>query len=172
MDIQVVRADITTVVVDAIVNAANPSLLGGGGVDGAIHRAGGPAVLEACRELRSTSLPDGLPRGQAVATTAGRLPSRWVIHTAGPVFSRMQDRSQVLADCYRNCLAVADELGAASVAFPTISAGVYGWPTADATRIAVNTLAETPTQVDTAILVAFGDEAYEGYLRALAERRG
>ncbi|SPF69486.1 Macro_Appr_pase_like [Propionibacterium ruminifibrarum] len=172
MDIQVVRADITTVAADAIVNAANPSLLGGGGVDGAIHRAGGPAVLEACRELRATSLPDGLPRGQAVATTAGRLPARWVIHTAGPVFSRTQDRAQVLADCYRNCLAVADELGAASVAFPTISAGVYGWPTADATRIAVDTLAETPTRVGTAILVAFGDEAYEGYLRALAERRG
>ncbi|RLP06206.1 O-acetyl-ADP-ribose deacetylase [Propionibacterium australiense] len=172
MDIRIVRADITTVAADAIVNAANPSLLGGGGVDGAIHRAGGPAVLEACRELRATSLPEGLPRGQAVATTAGRLPARWVIHTAGPVFSRTQDRSQVLADCYRNCLAVADGLGADSIAFPTISAGVYGWPVADATRIAVDTLTATPTRVRTALLVAFGDEAYEGYARALAAVQG
>ena len=168
MDIRVVRGDITTIEANAIVNAANPSLLGGGGVDGAIHRAGGPEVLEACRALRATSLPDGLPRGQAAATTAGRLPARWVIHTAGPVFSRAQDRSGTLADCYRNCLAVADELGAGSVAFPTISAGVYGWPVQDATAIAVDTLATTPTRVRTAILVAFNDASYRGYARAVA----
>lgn len=165
---RVVRADITTITADAIVNAANPSPLGGGGVDGAIHRAGGPAVLEACRRLRQTSLPDGLPRGQAVATTAGRLPARWVIHTAGPVFSRTEDRSATLAACYRNALAVADELGASSVAFPTISAGVYGWPVPDATRIAVETLAATPTSVTEMILVAYGPAALAGYEQALA----
>lgn len=171
MDIRIVRADITTVAADAIVNAANPSLLGGGGVDGAIHRAGGPAVLEACRALRATSLPDGLARGRAVATTAGRLPARWVIHTVGPVFSRTEDRSGILADCYRAALAVADELGARSVAFPLISAGVYGWPPDDAARIAVRTLAATPTEVDEAILVAYGRRAQEDCTRALAELR-
>ncbi|MCU1557363.1 MAG: ymdB [Microbacteriaceae bacterium] len=132
--------DITTERVDAIVNAANHSLLGGGGVDGAIHRAGGPEILAACKELRATILPDGLPTGQAVATTAGRLPARWVIHTVGPVWAESIDHSDQLASAYRESMRVGAELGATSIAFPAVSAGVYGWPIADAARIAVSTV--------------------------------
>ena len=139
-DIEAVRGDITTQHVDAIVNAANSSLLGGGGVDGAIHRAGGPAILDACRELRRTTLMNGLPTGAAVATTAGRLPATHVIHTVGPVWSAREDRSHHLASAYRESLRVAEELGAASIAFPAVSAGVYGWPMQDAARIAVETV--------------------------------
>src|SRR3954462_4737054 len=116
--IELVVGDITEQEVDAIVNAANPSLLGGGGVDGAIHRAGGPAILEECRRLRSTTLPDGLPTGDAVATTAGNLPARWVIHTVGPVWAKTIDHTDQLESCYRRSLAVADELGARRVTFP------------------------------------------------------
>jgi O-acetyl-ADP-ribose deacetylase (regulator of RNase III) len=131
------RGDITRVDVDVIVNAANPGLLGGGGVDGAIHRAGGPAILAECRTLKQR-LPEGrLPRGRAVATTAGRLPARWVVHTAGPIWSASEDRSDVLRSCYAESLRVADGLGARTVAFPAISAGIYGWPMDDAARQAV-----------------------------------
>jgi O-acetyl-ADP-ribose deacetylase (regulator of RNase III) len=140
------RGDITEVRADAIVNAANSSLLGGGGVDGAIHRRGGPEILRACEELRATTLPDGLPPGRAVATTAGRLPATWVIHTVGPVYSKREDRSETLASCYRESLRVADELGAHTVAFPAISTGVYGWPKDDAARIALRTV--TSAHVD------------------------
>jgi O-acetyl-ADP-ribose deacetylase (regulator of RNase III) len=140
MRVTVVEGDITAQAVDAIVNAANSSLLGGGGVDGAIHRAGGPRILEECRALRSTTLRDGLPVGRAVATTAGELPARWVIHTVGPVHSRSEDRSDQLASCYRESMRVAGQLGARSIAFPAVSAGVYGWPLDDATRIAVETV--------------------------------
>ena len=137
MDLRVVRGDITTVDVDVIVNAANPGLLGGGGVDGAIHAAGGAEILRECQQIVA-GLPDRrLPRGQAVATTAGRLPARWVVHTPGPIWSATQDRSAVLRSCYTECLHVADGLGAHSVAFPAISAGVYGWPIDDAARQAV-----------------------------------
>ncbi|UED88130.1 O-acetyl-ADP-ribose deacetylase [Streptomyces profundus] len=132
-----VRGDITRQRVDAVVNAANSSLLGGGGVDGAIHRAGGPEILAACRELRAGHLGGGLPTGQAVATTAGRLPARWVIHTVGPVHSAADDRSALLTSCYRESLRVAEELGAATVALPAISTGVYRWPVEDAARIAL-----------------------------------
>jgi O-acetyl-ADP-ribose deacetylase (regulator of RNase III) len=142
--VSLLRTDITTVEADAVVNAANSSLLGGGGVDGAIHRRGGPEILAECRELRRTLLPGGLPAGEAVATTAGRLPARWVIHTVGPVYSASNDRSAVLASAYRRSLEVATELGAASVVFPAISAGVYGWPAASAARIAVDTVRESP----------------------------
>jgi O-acetyl-ADP-ribose deacetylase (regulator of RNase III) len=155
-----VVGDITQQQVDAVVNAANSSLLGGGGVDGAIHSRGGPEILAACRELRATRYPDGLPPGEAVATTAGRLPARWVIHTVGPVYSRREDRSEVLADCYRSCLRVADELGAASVAFPAISTGAYGWPADDAARIAVRTVAATPTSVTEVRFVLFSAAAH------------
>src|SRR6476660_5730767 len=116
-----VEGDITTQHVDAIVNAANSSLLGGGGVDGAIHRRGGPEILEACRALRASHYGKGLPTGRAVATTAGRLHPEWVIHTVGPVWSATEDRSDLLASCYRESLRVADELGARTVAFPAIS---------------------------------------------------
>jgi O-acetyl-ADP-ribose deacetylase (regulator of RNase III) len=159
--------DITRFPADAIVNAANSSLLGGGGVDGAIHRVGGPAILAACRELRETSLPDGLPAGQAVATTAGDLPARWVIHTVGPVYTTREDRSATLASCYRESLRVADELGAATISFPAVSAGVYGWPLADAARIAMQTVRETDTSVRSATFVLFGPDAYAAFERAL-----
>ncbi|WP_448626721.1 O-acetyl-ADP-ribose deacetylase [Geodermatophilus sp. URMC 64] len=137
MELRAVPGDLTEADVDVVVNAANPGLLGGGGVDGAIHAAGGPAILAECRALKER-LPGGrLPRGEAVATTAGRLPARWVVHTAGPIWSATQDRSAVLRSCYTSSLRVADGLGARTVAFPAISAGVYGWPLDDAARQAV-----------------------------------
>src|SRR3954470_7643331 len=137
MELRAVLGDITEADVDVVVNAANPGLLGGGGVDGVIHAAGGPSILAECRALKER-LPGGrLPRGEAVATTAGRLPARWVVHTAGPIWSASEDRSAVLRACYANSLRVADGLGARTVAFPAISAGVYGWPLDDAARQAV-----------------------------------
>jgi O-acetyl-ADP-ribose deacetylase (regulator of RNase III) len=169
MDILAVEGDITEQDVDAVVNAANSSLLGGGGVDGAIHSRGGPEILDACRGLRATSLPDGLPAGQAVATTAGRLPARWVIHTVGPVYSRTEDRSAVLASAYRESLRVAEELGARSVAFPAVSAGAYGWPLDDAARIAVSTVrAHDPVAVTEVRFVLFGRRTYDAFRAALA----
>src|SRR3954470_20690437 len=164
--IEAVGGDITTQEVDAIVNAANSTLLGGGGVDGAIHRAGGPEILAECRELRATTLPDGLPTGQAVATTAGKLPARHVIHTVGPVYAKREDRSGLLASAYRESLRVADEVGARTVAFPAVSAGVYGWPMDDAARIAVTTVRETESSVSEARFVLFSDEAYDAFARA------
>src|SRR5487761_1698059 len=163
MEITLVQGDITTQRVDAIVNAANSSLLGGGGVDGAIHRRGGPGILAQCRELRA---------GQAVPTTAGRLPARWVIHTVGPVYSRSQDRSRLLASCYSQSLRVADELGARTVAFPAVSAGIYGWPVGDAARIAVTTVQRTLTQVAEARFVLFSQDVLDAFERALASARG
>lgn len=157
------QADITEQRVDAIVNAANHSLLGGGGVDGAIHRRGGPDILAECRQLRATTLIDGLPTGQAVATTAGQLDARWVIHTVGPVWSESVDRSGLLADCYRHSLAVADQLGARTVAFPAVSAGVYRWPIDDAARIAVDTVRSTTTNIEQVRFVLFNEEAYEAF---------
>ncbi len=168
MRLRVVQGSITDVAADAIVNAANSSLLGGGGVDGAIHAAGGPDILAACQQLRATVLPAGLPAGEAVSTTAGRLPARWVIHTVGPVYSAREDRSELLRSCYREVLRVADELGARSVAFPLVSAGAYGWPLADAAASAVDTLHSTPTAVDEAILVAWGGAARVALEQALA----
>lgn len=162
--IDVVRGDITSLDVDAVINAANSSLLGGGGVDGAIHRAGGPEILEACRELRRTTLPDGLPTGQAVATTAGRMPARWVIHTVGPVYASGKDQSPVLRACYTNSLAEADRVGARTVAFPLISAGAYGWPRSDAVDQAVQAIRSVDTTVSAATLVAF-DEAVADLMR-------
>ncbi len=163
VSIELVRGDITEQRVDAVVNAANSSLSGGGGVDGAIHRRGGPAILAECRELRATRYPDGLPTGQAVATTAGELPARWVIHTVGPVWSARQDRSDLLASCYRESLRVADELGATTVALPAISTGIYGWPMDDGARIAVETVRATATAVETVRFVLFDRAAYEAF---------
>ncbi|GAA1811797.1 O-acetyl-ADP-ribose deacetylase [Luedemannella flava] len=160
MHIELVEGDITTQRVDAIVNAANSSLLGGGGVDGAIHRKGGPAILEECRALRASRYGGGLPTGRAVATTAGNLPARWVIHTVGPVYREAEDLSGVLRACYTSSLAVADELGATSVAFPLISAGVYGWPPDDAIFQALTALRDATTQVESARLVLFGEHLY------------
>jgi O-acetyl-ADP-ribose deacetylase (regulator of RNase III) len=167
--ISLLLGDITEQHVDAVVNAANSSLLGGGGVDGAIHRRGGPAILDACRELRASRYGGGLPTGQAVATTAGKLPARWVIHTVGPVYAMREDRSALLADCHRNSLAVADELGAESVAFPAISTGVYGWPMDGAARIALGTVRETDTSVRQIRFVLFDARALTAFEHASSE---
>ncbi|MGQ4415064.1 O-acetyl-ADP-ribose deacetylase [Streptomyces sp. SAS_269] len=161
--ITLVQGDITRQSADAIVNAANSSLLGGGGVDGAIHRRGGAAILEECRALRASRYGKGLPTGQAVATTAGALDARWVIHTVGPVWSATEDRSELLAACYRESLKVADELGARTVAFPAVSTGVYRWPMDDAARIAVRAVRDTPTSVEEARFVLFDERAYEAF---------
>ncbi|MBB5117853.1 macro domain-containing protein [Streptomyces eurocidicus] len=170
--ITLVRGDITEQAVDAVVNAANSSLLGGGGVDGAIHRRGGPEILAACRDLRAGHYGRGLAAGRAVATTAGRLPARWVIHTVGPVFSPDEDRSATLASCYRESLRVADELGARTVAFPAISTGVYRWPMADAARIAVRAVTEAAEETGSAVtearFVLFDAAALEAFEAALA----
>ena len=156
MNIELVAGDITEERVDAIVNAANSSLLGGGGVDGAIHRKGGPQILAECRELRAGRYERGLPPGQAVATTAGRLPARWVIHTVGPFWTAAEDRSAVLRNCYTNSLAVAAGLGARTVSFPLISSGIFAWPKDDAVRQALAGMrAAEKSTVDTARLVLF-----------------
>ena len=154
--------DITTEQVDAIVNAANGTLLGGGGVDGAIHRAAGPELLEHCRTL------GGCPTGQAKVTPGFRLAARWVIHTVGPIWHG-GDRQEpaLLAACYREALARAGEVGARSVAFPAISTGVYGYPIAPAAQIAVNTVRSTPTTVELVRFVCFNDEAFDAYLGML-----
>ena len=156
--IELVTGDITTEQVDAIVNAANSSLLGGGGVDGAIHRKGGPAILEECRALRAGHYGRGLPVGQAVATTAGRLPARWVIHTVGPVFSADEDRAPLLRSCYTTSLTVAAGLGARSIAFPLISSGIFRWPKDDAVVQALAALRAEPAGVEVARLVLFDEE--------------
>ncbi|MFF0488100.1 O-acetyl-ADP-ribose deacetylase [Nocardia sp. NPDC004068] len=162
-ELVLVRGDITEQEVDAVVNAANSTLLGGGGVDGAIHRKGGPEILAACRELRATEYPDGLPTGKAVATSAGKLPARWVIHTVGPVYSAREDRSALLASCYRESLRVADELGARTVAFPAVSTGVYGWPMDDGARLAIETARAADTAVEQIRFVLFSADAYDTF---------
>jgi O-acetyl-ADP-ribose deacetylase len=161
-DIEVVTGDITALAVDAIVNAANTSLLGGGGVDGAIHRAAGPELLAECRTL------GGCATGDAKATRGHRLPARWVIHTAGPVWRGGDaDEAELLASCYARALAVADELGAASVAFPAISTGVYGFPPDEAATIAVDTVRSVPTAVRRVLLVAFDEATADLYTERL-----
>ena len=169
MRLVALRGDITRVDADVVVNAANPGLLGGGGVDGAIHRAGGPEILAECRRAKA-GLPDGLlPRGQAVATTAGRLPARWVVHTAGPIWSAAEDRSAVLRSCYTESLRVADGLGARTVAFPAISAGIYGWPLDDAARQAViGVRAADVVHVTEVRFVLFGEDALAAFEAELA----
>jgi O-acetyl-ADP-ribose deacetylase (regulator of RNase III) len=160
--VEAVRADITTLEVDAIVNAAKASLLGGGGVDGAIHRAAGPELLEECRTL------GGCDTGDAKATSGYRLPARWVIHTVGPVWrGGGEGEAERLASCYRRCLEIADEIGARSVAYPAISTGAYGYPLREAARIAVDTVRSTPTNVERVLLVAFDDETLELYRQRL-----
>lgn len=129
--------DITKENVCAIVNAANSSLLGGGGVDGAIHSAGGPKILEACKKVRKDQYPNGLPTGEAVATNAGKLPAKYVIHTVGPIYHQCKDKcASLLASCYRNALNMANELGCKDIAFPAISTGIYGYPKEEAAHIA------------------------------------
>ncbi len=165
MRIELVQGDITEQQVDAIVNAANSSLLGGGGVDGAIHGKGGPAILAECRTIRQTSHPDGLPTGQAVATTAGRLPATWVIHTVGPIYRDDRDQAHLLRLCYTSSLAVADELAASVVAFPLISAGIFGWPLEDAVTQALTAIRDASTSVTEVRLVLYGQSTYETAVR-------
>ncbi|WP_336704833.1 O-acetyl-ADP-ribose deacetylase [Micrococcus terreus] len=171
MELSIRPGDITQTEADAVVNAANSTLLGGGGVDGAIHRRGGKEIVAECRRLRQTQLPDGLPAGQAIPTTAGNLPARWVIHTVGPVWAKTIDKSETLASCYRESLRVAKELGARTVAFPAISAGIYGWPMDDAARIAVETCRETASEVgdvvQEVIFVPRGETAEAAFWTAL-----
>jgi len=168
--IEAVEGDITTELVDAIVNAANSSLLGGGGVDGAIHRAAGPTLLAECRELRHTAYPHGLPVGEAVATGAGDLPARWVIHTVGPNRHVGQTDPAQLASCFEASLKEAVRVGARSVAFPAISAGVYGWDAAEVARIAVAAVRVSPhlVELDLVRFVLFGPATHQAFIAALA----
>ena len=163
MDITAVQGDITEQHVDAVVNAANNRMRGGGGVDGAIHRAGGRAVIEDCKRR----FPNGLATGDAGWTTAGEMPAQWVIHVVGPNYSIGQTDRTLLTSCYSHALEVADELGARTVAFPLVSAGVYGWPKDDAIAAAIETLRAADTQVEEARLVAFDASTYEQISAAL-----
>jgi O-acetyl-ADP-ribose deacetylase (regulator of RNase III) len=164
MRIETIRGDITAEQVDAIVNAANGSLQGGGGVDGAIHRAAGPELAEAGRKL------GGCDTGDAKATPGFKLPARWVIHVVGPVWhGGDRGEPELLASCYRRALEVADELGAKTVAFPAISTGIYGYPKADAARVAIDTIRSSPSAVELVRLVAFDDETRSLYQERLAE---
>lgn len=165
--IELVEGDLTLQDTDALVNAANASLLGGGGVDGAIRAAGGPAITEECRRIRAERYPGGLPTGQAVATTGGALGARWVIHTVGPVYSSSADPAADLASCYVASLAVADEIGARSVAFPAISTGAYGYPMYEGARVALRALRSAQTGVERVRLVLSGGEAKEVFVEAL-----
>lgn len=167
--ITLAKGDITAENIDAIVNAANSSLMGGGGVDGAIHRKGGPEIIEECRRIRATTHPQGLPPGRAVSTTGGKLAAGWVIHTVGPVYSRNEDRSAILASCHTESLRVADELGAKSVAFPAISTGVYGYPLDLAAPVAIRAVGAAATLVEDVRFVLFDDAAFEAFERALKE---
>ncbi|MGW6446275.1 O-acetyl-ADP-ribose deacetylase [Lentzea sp. NPDC055074] len=161
--IEYVLGDITEQEVDVIVNAANSSLLGGGGVDGAIHRKGGPDILADCRRLRAGHLGGGLKTGQAVATTAGRLKARWVVHTVGPVWSATEDRSHLLTACHHNALQAAADLEARTIAFPAISTGIYRWPVEDAARLA--RAAVEDAQLDLVRFVLFDQRTYDVFAR-------
>jgi len=167
--VSVTIGDITKEVVDVIVNAANGTLMGGGGVDGSIHRAGGPEILAACKEIRRTRYPDGLPTGQAVITTGGKLPAKHVIHTVGPVYGRGgADKAELLAGCYLNSLSLTVEHGLKSIAFPAISTGVYGYPLAEAAKVSSQAI-EKSLRADTSIeevrLVFFGASDAEVFLK-------
>ncbi|MFC7848446.1 O-acetyl-ADP-ribose deacetylase [Arthrobacter sp. NPDC057388] len=174
MRIEIVEGDITGRPVDAVVNAANSSLLGGGGVDGAIHRAAGPELLAACRELRATTLQDGLPVGAAVATPGFGLRARWVIHTVGPNRHAGQTNPALLASCFSESLRIAEELGVRSLAFPAVSAGVYGWDARQVAQIALDTVrsyAARPAEhgVELVEFVLFSPEAAAVFRSVLAE---
>lgn len=170
-EIVALRGDITRARVDAIVNAANASLLGGGGVDGAIHAAAGPRLLEACRAVRASLWPEGLPTGRAVATPGFDLPAQWVVHTVGPIHAQYPDGgADLLRSCHREALQVAHDRGATSIAFPAISCGVYGWSAADAAPIAVAAVAETAPQLrfESVQFVLFNDAAHRAFAEAIA----
>ncbi len=170
--LRLVRGDITDQAVDAVVNAANSSLMGGGGVDGAIHRHGGPAILQACRQLRQDRYPDGLPTGEAVVTTAGSLPAAHVVHTVGPRWSGGErGEAELLASAYRRSLEEAEGAGCRTIAFPSVSTGVYGYPVADAAAVALATVASAlearPGRFDEVRFVLFSEADLETYRSAL-----
>jgi len=168
MSIDAVLGDLTTEPADALVNAANSSLLGGGGVDGALHAAAGPALLAACRKVRAEQWPDGLPVGDAVATPAGALPARWVIHTVGPNRNAGQADERLLASCYTRSLDVAEQLGARIVAFPAVGAGVYGWDAQTAARVAVGAVAAHPrTGIERVRFVLFSKRLHDAFAAEL-----
>jgi O-acetyl-ADP-ribose deacetylase (regulator of RNase III) len=166
--VTLVQGDITAQEVDAVVNAANRSLLGGGGVDGAIHRRGGDAIIEACRRLRATTHPDGLAVGDAVATTAGALPARWVIHTVGPIYSGRDSDAQLLAACHTSSLRVADALEAETIAFPAISTGAFGYPVEEAASVAVDAVRSAETRVREVRFVLFNARSIAAFEAAVA----
>ena len=166
--ITLVEGDITAQEVDVVVNAANRSLLGGGGVDGAIHRRGGPRILAECRRVREERYPDGLPVGRAVTTTAGDLPAGHVIHVVGPVYGREPDAPGLLAACHTEALRLADELGARSIAFPAISTGAYGYPLDEAAAVAIRAVREAETRLEEIRFVLFDAAAYEAFGSALS----
>jgi O-acetyl-ADP-ribose deacetylase (regulator of RNase III) len=173
--VSIIQGDITKQATAAIVNAANPSLMGGGGVDGAIHRAGGPAILEECKKI--VAQQGRLPTGKAVITTGGNLKAQYVIHTVGPIWhGGNRDESELLKSAYYECLKVATENKLASVSFPSISTGAYGYPVAEAARIAVNTvvsfLKEQATSLKEVVFVLFDSRTYESYSSALQELVG
>jgi O-acetyl-ADP-ribose deacetylase len=181
--IEAVAGDISRQDVDAVVNAANSTLLGGGGVDGAIHAAAGPRLLEECRRLRGTSWRGGLPVGEAVATGAGDLPARWVIHTVGPNRYRGQTDPALLASCFTRSLEVAATLPARSIAFPAISAGAFGWPVEEVADVAVRAVrthvaasaspdAEGASPIELVRFVLFGADALAAFRRALTSASG
>src|SRR6266581_5745549 len=160
------QGDIVTVQADAIVNAANSGLRGGGGVDGAIHRAGGPGIMEECRKI------GGCPTGSAVATTAGRLAAKYVFHAVGPIYSSSQDDERLLASAYQSCLNLADQYQIKSIAFPSLSTGIYGYPLELAAPIALRTIIEhiqKPTSLQQVLMVLFGESAYKAHEQALTE---
>jgi O-acetyl-ADP-ribose deacetylase (regulator of RNase III) len=171
--IKIVQGDITEQETEAIVNAANPSLMGGGGVDGAIHRKGGPSILEECKKIRATQYPDGLPTGKAVITTAGKLKAKYVIHTVGPIWrGGGEGEADLLAQAYRSCLELAASRGIKSIAFPSISTGAYGYPIAEASRVALRAIKEFLEEkpfFDEVVLVLFSKDALKVYEEAAAE---
>src|SRR5690348_3899631 len=172
MRVEAILGDITTERVDAVVNAANRSLLGGGGVDGAIHRAAGPRLLAACRTVRRDAYPDGLPVGEAVATTGADLSARWVVHTVGPNWHRGERDPRLLRSCFTRSLDIAAEVGARSVAFPAVSAGVYGWAPATVAATAVEAVHDEQhgAGVELVRFVLFSDAVHDEFVRALAQR--
>ncbi len=172
----ILQGDITEMNTDAIVNAANPSLMGGGGVDGAIHRKGGPKILEECKKIRATEYPDGLPTGKAVITTGGNLKARYVIHTVGPVWrGGNKGEPELLAEAYRNSLKLAVSKGLKTIAFPSISTGAYGYPIEKACRVALTTVKEfleKENQLEKVVLVLFSRRDFEIYIEAAKEILG
>jgi len=168
--VQLIRGDITEIEADAIVNAANSSLMGGGGVDGAIHRKGGPRILEECRRIRETEWPDGLPTGQAVITSGGNLKAKHVIHTVGPIWrGGFHSEAELLKQAYRNSLKLAVSNGLKVLAFPSISTGAYGYPIEDASRTALSTVRaflEKEDNLERVILVSFSEADLRFYLKA------